>query len=138
MFTADAARIIGITPKQLRSFLRGRNTGVGSGARYEFSHEEVDELKEMYWANQAEAVPVKTRSEFDSWLGDGGTKGLSTSWLTDPAKQALFVAERQARLERLGQRLREAGLDVPQMTDKVLKVNNRAIARAVLFKEEFA
>ena len=138
MFTADAARIIGITPKQLRSFLRSRNTGVGSGARYEFSHEEVEQLKETYWANQTEAVPVKTRSEFEPWLGDGGTKGLDISWLTDPAKQALFIAERQARLERLGQRMREAGLDVPQMTDKVLKVNNRAIARAVLFKEEFA
>lgn len=129
MFTSDAAKLIGIKPKALRSFLRTHKSGVGSGSRYEFSYEEVEVLGKEYWEAQREGAPVRQSS---AWLGDGGRRGLPQAWLADPDKQALFVAERQSRLERMSARLREVGLDVPQMTDKDLKVNNRAIARAVL------
>jgi hypothetical protein len=128
LFTADAARIIGITPKQLRVFLRNRAKGVGSGARYEFSHQEVEKLKNEYWKTQ----PPQRVSHRTQWLSDGGSPGLSIHWLKDPEKQAYFVAERKERLERLSARLREAGLDVPQMTEKDLRINNRALAFAQL------
>lgn len=131
MFTSDAAKLIGIKPKALRAFLRThRSGGVGSGSRYEFSYEEVEELSKAYWA--AQHAPAPTARDDDAWLGDGGREGLPQEWLNDPAKAALFVAERQARVERLNARLREVGLDVPQMTEKDLKVNNRAIAAALL------
>lgn len=134
MFTSDAAKLIGIKPKALRTFLRTHRSGVGSGSRYEFSYDEVQELSKAYWEAQREAAPVR-RQPKDAWLGDGGRKGLPQEWLDDPDKAALFVAERSERLERMNARLREVGLDVPQMTDNDLKVNNRAIARAVLMGE---
>lgn len=129
MFTSDAAKLIGIKPKALRAFLRSHRSGVGSGSRYEFSYDEVQELSEAYWAAQREGAPPAKQS---TWLGDGGRKGLPREWLDDPDKRALFVAERMERLERMSARLREVGLDVPQMTDKDLKINNRAIARTLL------
>jgi hypothetical protein len=128
VFTSDAAKIIGTKPKALRAFLRTYRKGVGSGSRYEFSYEEVEELSKAYWATQPEAVPVKQKP----WLGDGGRVGLPHEWLGDPEKEALFVAENKARLERMAQRLHEVGLSVPQMTENDLKVNNRAIMRALL------
>lgn len=129
MFTSDAAKLIGIKPKALRAFLRTHRRGVGSGSRYEFSYDEVEELGKAFWAAQRDSGPVKQSS---MWLSDGGRKGLPQEWLDDPNKAALFIAERKERLERMSARLREVGLDVPQMTDKDLKINNRAIARAVL------
>lgn len=126
MFTSDAARLIGIKPKQLRAFLRNQRSGVGSGSRYEFSHEEVEQLKEAYWASQPVHVPARGKRE------DDGTPGLPTEWLRDPDKHIHFMAERAERLERMSARLREVGLDVPQMTDNDLKVNNRALASVLL------
>lgn len=128
MFTSDAAKLIGIKPKALRAFLRTHARGVGSGSRYEFSYEEVEALGKKYWESQHEATPVKQKP----WLGDGGRVGLPYKWLRDPEKEQIFLAERAERLERMSARLREVGLDVPQMTDNDLKVNNRAIARAIL------
>lgn len=130
MFTADAARIIGIKPKTLRTFLRSQNTGVGSGARYEFSHEEVEQLGRAYWATQPSPTDDDTRT--NGWLSDGGNKGLPVDWMNDPEKQATFLAERKERVERLGARLREVGLDVPQMTEQALKINGRAMAASIL------
>ncbi|UOW93109.1 MerR-like helix-turn-helix DNA binding domain protein [Mycobacterium phage NoShow] len=129
MFTSDAAKLIGIKPKALRAFLRTHRSGVGSGARYEFSYDEVQELGKAYWAAQRTTAPAK---EDDAWLGDGGRAGLPQEWLQDPEKAAVFVAERRERVERLNARLREVGLDVPQMSEKDLRVNNRAIAAALL------
>jgi len=129
MFTSDAAKLIGIKPKALRAFLRTHRSGVGSGSRYEFSFEEVEELGKAYWAAQRTTTPTH---EDDAWLSDGGRVGLPQEWLKDPEHAAAFVAERQAREERLAARLREVGLDVPQMTEKDLRVNNRAIAAAIL------
>lgn len=128
MFTSDAAKIIGIKPKALRAFLRTHRKGVGSGSRYEFSYEEVQELGKAYWATQPQVTQVKQKP----WLGDGGRVGLPIEWVRDPDKEAAFIAENKERLERLSTRLRELGLDVPQMTENDLKVNNRAIARAIL------
>jgi len=129
MFTSDAARIIGIEPKALRNFLRNRSKGVGSGARYEFTYEEAVKLGEEYWA----ANPPKSRKKGHADVADSeGSPGLPYQWLGDPQHQAEFVAERKLRIERLNARIREVGLSVPQMTDKVLKVNSRAIAAAIL------
>lgn len=126
MFTSDAARIIGITPKALRVFLRNQNMAVGSGARYEFSYEEVEKLGKKYWASQPQQASNNSRRE------DEGTPGLPCEWLPDPEKLPVFLAERKARLERMSKRLREVGLDVPQMTEQMLKVNCRALASALL------
>lgn len=126
MFTSDAARIIGIEPKALRNFLRNRSKGVGSGARYEFSYEEVQRLGEEYWAAQ----PAKKEKAATVDLPDN--PGLPVKWLGDPDHQAEFVAERMARVERLNNRLREVGLTVPQMSEKTLKVGCRALAAALL------
>ena len=61
-----------------------------------------------------------------------GTDGLPVDWLRDKHHEAEFVAERQARIERMNTRLREVGLSVPQMTDKDLSINMRALASALL------
>ena len=126
MFTADAARIIGITPRQLRSFIRSTGTYAGSGSRYEFSHEEVDKLNKMYWDRHGACVIALPRREFT------GTNGLPIDWLRDKQHQAEFLAERQARTERINERLREVGLSVPQMTERDLALNMRALASAML------
>ena len=130
MFTADAARIIGITPRQLRSFLRSVGTYAGSGSRYEFSHEEVQRLNDMYWKRQ----PQWSYTEQDEFVG---TSGLPVQWLRDKQHEAEFIAERQSRIERMNARLREVGLSVPQMTERDLSMNMRALASALL-KGEFA
>lgn len=129
MFTTDAAKLIGITPKALRAFLRTHASGVGSGSRYEFSYDEVMELSNDYWATQ-QGKSGQTKTE--GWLADGGRSALDIRWLGDPAHAATFAAERKARNERLAARLHEVGLGVPQMTDKDLKLNGRAIAMAIL------
>lgn len=129
MFTSDAAKLIGIKPKALRAFLRTHASGVGSGSRYEFSYDEVEQLGAAYWAAQRDASP---KASANAWLDDGGRAGLPHEWLSDPDKQAVFLAERSERIERLSARLRECGLSVAQMTDRDLRVNNRAIAAAVL------
>ena len=128
MFTSDAARIIGIEPKALRNFLRNRSKGVGSGARYEFTYEEAVALGEEYWA----ANPPKSKKKSSGIPDTEGTPGLPSTWLGDPSYQAEFVAERKLRVERLNARIREVGLSVPQMNDKILKLNGRAIAAAIL------
>jgi len=128
MFTSDAARIIGIEPKALRNFLRNRSKGVGSGARYEFTYEEAVALGEEYWA----ANPPKSKKKSSGVPDTEGTPGLPITWLGDPSHQAEFVAERKLRVERLNARIREVGLSVPQMNDKILKLNGRAIAAAIL------
>lgn len=122
MNTTEAARVIGIKPKALRAFLRRTKSGVGSGSRYDFSHDEVMTLKDQYW-EAAEKAAVKDDGD---GLGEG-TKGLPLEWLHDPTKKAAFAAEQRARLERMNARLREVKLDVPHMTDKELKVNGRAM-----------
>ena len=126
MFTADAARIIGITPRQLRSFIRSTGTYAGSGSRYEFSHEEVEKLNKLYWSRHDAQVIAFPQQEFT------GTDGLPIDWLRDKQHEAEFLAERQARVERMNKRLREVGLSVPQMTDKHLAINMRALASALL------
>lgn len=125
MFTTQAAKIIGITPRQLRAFLRSTGTHAGSGARYEFSYEEVEELSKAYWAKQV--VPI-TKHEDE----DPGTPGLPIDWLRDKQHEAQFLAERQARVERMNTRLREVGLSVPQMSEKQLTINMRALTGALL------
>jgi hypothetical protein len=127
MFTSDAAKLIGITPKALRAFLRTHAQGVGSGSRYEFSYDEVEQLRDDYWASQPKVTTTQRRQRDDE-----GTPGLPIQWLQDPDKHCHFIAERQERLERMSARLREVGLDVPQMTEHDLRVNNRAIARVLL------
>lgn len=45
------ARVMGITPRQLRKFFRTRTSSdkpVGRGGRYDFPAEEVDRIKEEY------------------------------------------------------------------------------------------
>lgn len=121
MNTTEAAHTIGITPKALRAFLRRTKLGVGSGSRYDFSHEEVMRMKDAYW--EAMAKPVKDTGD---GLGEG-SKGLPLEWVNDPTKKALFAAEQRARLERLNARLREVKLDVPHMTDKELRIGHRAM-----------
>ncbi|AGI12302.1 HTH DNA binding protein [Mycobacterium phage FF47] len=122
MNTTEAARVIGIKPKALRTFLRKSKSGVGSGSRYDFSHDEVMAMKDAYW----EALAKPNAKDDGDGLGEG-SKGLPLQWLNDPSKKAAFAAEQRARLERLNARLREVKLDVPHMTDKELKVNGRAM-----------
>lgn len=128
MFTADAARIIGITPRQLRAFLRNNGLNAGSGARYEFSHEEVESLSRKYWGASAKPAGWSYNEE-DEFVG---TPGLPIQWVGDQQHEAQFIAERRARDERLTKRLREVGLSVPQMTERDLAINMRALAAAMM------
>jgi len=129
LFTSDAARIIGITPKALRSFLRERSRGVGSRSRYEFSYDEVMQLKDDYWKLQGHS---SRSAKTTPWLGDGGRPPLPIKYIHDPDMQSKFVEERLLRIQRMNQRLHEVGLSVPQMSETILAVNCRAIAAALL------
>jgi hypothetical protein len=118
MFTPEAARIIGIKPRTLRAYLR--NIGYSTaGSRYEFTMDEVQQLKRRYWAGVRHTPERK--GEFV------GTPGLPVSYVLDPDKQPLLEAERIARINRLHARLLELGMDISQMPDDELIRCNRAL-----------
>lgn len=127
MNTAAAARIIGIAPKELRVYLRKSKLGVGAGSQYDFTHEQVLEMKEQYWG-QVSSTIRRDRAVVVPWLGQGGHPGLDVNLLRNPRAQAQFLAERKARVERLNARLHELGMTVPQMSADVLVRTGRALS----------
>lgn len=129
MNTAAAARVVGIAPKDFRAFLRKSKLGVGAGSQYDFSYEQVMELKELYWNRPT----TKRNVNLVPWQVQGGREALDVSLLNDPRARARFIAERKARNENLEARLRELGLTVPQMTADALVRTGRALS---LPKEE--
>jgi hypothetical protein len=124
MNASQTATIIGITAKELRRYLREIRYPTSTSGRYNISHLEAYRLRRRYWEQYNDEYEDPTE-----WQG---TPGLPIQWVGQENKRARFIAEMAARTERLHARLHEVGLEVPQMSDKTLEINARALSRALL------
>ena len=117
LYTAQhiAARL-GITPRQLRKFLRSIDVRT-SGTRYEFTHREVAQICDRYLATHTHAC------------GDHDTSppGLPVAMLHDTSRQAReqFAALRRERLARLDRQVRVRGMSLGQLDENSLLVTGR-------------
>lgn len=65
--TKDVAAEIGVSPRELRKFLRSADLGVGQGARYAFDSSDIEALRRRFadW-RKAKVVLVRFDSDEDS------------------------------------------------------------------------
>lgn len=122
MFVNDAATIIGIRPTALRKFLRTHSidTPRGSHARYEFTMEQVQTIREQYWAENGGTVVHRAEEPADA-------PGMPVHALTDPAQRQAFRELRRARNARLDVQMREARMTLPQMSNAYLAATGRIL-----------
>lgn len=106
--TSDLATALDTAPKTLRQFLRSREVGVGSGARYSFTDDQVDTLREEFntWADARSSRKRRpAAAEIDA-------PGLPMGAPMDDVR-----AITEARVDRLEAMLRERGMHISQMKD---------------------
>lgn len=68
MSTKDLASEIGVSPRELRKFLRHSGLGVGQGSRYDFDSKDVQRISKRFssWkSDKTKAVVIP-----DSWNED--------------------------------------------------------------------
>ena len=127
MNTRSAANIVGITPKQLRSYLRSRTDLVPApthGAQYDLTLEQAEKVKGEYWALKERFSKAVAETEI---LGQD-TPGMPLQDLANPSAREQFVALRRERAQRLDALMRRAGMTLPQMSDERLLANGRVLA----------
>lgn len=116
--TREIADHIGTTPKLLRQFLRQSDFGVGSGARYAFTADDLPGLAEGFaqWAGKRALVNRGEDSD--------GAPGLSTAKLASRkrADKAEFERIANERVDRLEAMLKAQGVHISQL-------GNQEIAR---------
>ena len=138
MDTAQAAGLLGTTPRTLRVFLRSAHStfeAVGSGARYDFTEREIATLKTRFaaWqkagkprpaAPKADAKPSprkppkltkQERRDQEVWAEEGEVKIPD---IRDPRVRARALADARAAEDRLMLRLLAAGQHITQLGDK--------------------
>lgn len=135
MNTAEAANIVGISPKQLRAYLRTHpQGGVGSGVRYEFTPEQAEELRERYWSQRQRAPRKQPTPESERVKALRLTAQREQGWRpsqigdVDPDDVRRQARERIARLHEL---LSLQNLSVGAMPEKVLTRHGRALKRTI-------
>lgn len=122
--TVELATMIGTDAKTLRKFFRAQGiTKDADSGRYAIHADQIEDLKRTFWDRKP------ARATNTEWTG---TEGLPIEWVSDPARRGDLLAERRARAQRLDALLREKGLTVPQMNDKVLAKHHRALTRREL------
>ena len=129
MNTRSAANIVGITPKQLRSYLRSRTDLIPapeSGKQYDLTLDQAERIKDEYWDAKHAARKVTA----DNWQGTD-EPGMSLQDLVNPSAREQFVALRRERAQRLDALMRRAGMTLPQMSDERLLANGRVLALEV-------
>lgn len=111
-----AARL-GITPRQVRKYLRtlGDHT---PGARYEFSHHELERIVSQYAASRPAGVETT----------DTSAPGLPVAWLRDRSQRARFHRLRLERLERLEEQMKARGVSLGQLDESALVVTGRVLS----------
>lgn len=125
MNTCSAANVIGITPKQLRSYLRSRTDLVPApeaGKQYDLTLDQVERIKDEYW----ELKNMFSKAA-DNWQGTD-EPGMSLEALANPSAREQFVALRRERAQRLDALMRKAGMTLGQMGDDRLVANGRILA----------
>jgi len=146
MNTNEVAERLGIAPRQLRQFLRSKEStykAVGSGARYEFTERDVPELERRYrrWAVNGKSKPNGTKDrtakprtttprltddEKDRlvWIEEATERdaaGLGPVMLPDirdPRVRRRVLADARAAEDRLEMMLMAKGLHVTQLGDR--------------------
>ena len=118
--TADVAKLLSTSPKTFRTFLRSRNSGVGSGARYSFNHADLADLGVEFeqWQNDR-VSPASTRrnrkATVDAAMAESRhRRGIDLHTATRADIEELT----NARVDRLEQQLRDAGLHISQIRDR--------------------
>lgn len=125
MNTRSAANVIGITPKQLRSYLRSRTDLIPApetGKQYELTLDQVEQVKKEYWE-----LKDRFTKATDDWQGSDDP-GMSLEDLANPSAREQFVALRRERAQRLDALMRKAGMTLGQMGDDRLLANGRILA----------
>ncbi|ADX42615.1 hypothetical protein [Gordonia phage GTE2] len=125
MNTRSAANLVGITPKQLRSYLRSRTDLVPApeaGKQYDLTLDQVERIKDEYW----ELKNMFSKAA-DDWQGSDDP-GMSLEDLANPSAREQFVALRRERAQRLDALMRKAGMTLGQMGDDRLLANGRILA----------
>ena len=128
MNTRSAANLIGITPKQLRSYLRSRTDLVPApthGAQYDLTLEQAEKVKQEYWALKERFANLAEEKE------PVDAPGLDIANLTNPSAREQFVALRRERAQRLDALMRRAGMTLPQMSEERLLANGRVLSLEV-------
>lgn len=145
MNTNDVAERLGVAPRQLRQFLRSREStykAVGSGARYEFKERDVPEIERRYkrWAANGKrsentrdrtpktrtTTPRLTADERDRqvWIEEAeeraaaGLPPIRLPDIRDPRVRRRVLADARAQEDRLMMQLMAKGLHVTQMGDR--------------------
>lgn len=125
MNTRSAANLVGITPKQLRSYLRSRTDLIpapATGKQYDLTLEQVEQVKKEYWE-----LKDRFTKATDDWQGSDDP-GMSLEALANPSAREQFIALRRERAQRLDALMRRAGMTLPQMSDERLLANGRILA----------
>lgn len=113
-----AAARLGVTPRDLRKWLRASGWDHTRGARYEFTRADLDRLEDRYRSSRRDPVSDDV---------DDSAPGLPAALLRDPAARDRFHTLRAERIRRLDEQVRAAGLSVPRMSERTLLITNRAI-----------
>ncbi|QNJ59464.1 MerR-like helix-turn-helix DNA binding domain protein [Gordonia phage MScarn] len=124
MNTRSAANVIGITPKQLRSYLRSRTDLIPApetGKQYELTLDQVEQVKKEYWE-----LKDRFTKATDDWQGNDDP-GMSLEDLANPSAREQFIALRRERAQRLDALMRKAGMSLGQMGDDRLLANGRIL-----------
>jgi DNA-binding transcriptional MerR regulator len=140
MDTAEAAKRLGTTPRQLRQFLRSRHStfvAVGSGARYEFTEQDIPTLERRFgeWRSGGKKAgtpkPAKTKSaatllpaptrraptkrDLETWSEEGPVK---IDDLRNPRVRDRVQRNARAAEDRLMMLLISKGLHISQLGDR--------------------
>ena len=141
MDTKDVAADLGTTPRVFRAFLRSPMStfvAVGSGARYEFTEQDLPVLRKRFaeWqgagkpkpSNGATQIPRtrNTRSQAtkakdeEMWAEEGPVR---LEDIRNPQVRARVKAAAQAAEDRLTLMLLAKGMHITQLRDKQLKAS---------------
>lgn len=129
MNTRSAANLVGITPKQLRSYLRSRTDLIPApvaGKQYDLTLEQVEQVKQEYWA-----LKERFNKAAETDMRGSDEPGMKLEDLANPSAREQFIALRRERAQRLDALMRRAGMTLPQMSDDRLLANGRILALEV-------
>ena len=99
--TTQAARELGISPRQLRRFMRSHPTfaTVGMGGRYTFSQDDIETIRASLPTKKPKDPPEL------AWLDQ--TPGFTLAEVRDPRMRREVLEQRRERQRRLNERLKE-------------------------------
>lgn len=126
MNTSEVAAKLETTPKVLRRFLRQDTTynNAGAGGRYIFEDRDIPTLRKRFndWADKNANRPrgAKVNSKRRLSKGDNRSDIIPVEKIRSrsPRDQAAIRAAAEARVDRLEEMLKAAGLHISQMKER--------------------